>query len=381
MENIQQDISPDDIIKKISDDVNAIRDSGIIATHEVKNIKYQHLSSVIDGFIIKVNKVYSESPSIIKRVEVDNKHTRIVISQGLTIISSKAKNGKSQLAYIFAATALGGSLSDLLVADLSNSQNEVTLVDTEQSNYEAWEGIKKIHHLLIDKVAIDKLCFLALRTLTFDERLQLVEEYIYKNPNIGLLIIDGIRDFICDPNSMEEANMIVSRLLKWATELHIAIVVVIHQNKGDNNIRGFLGTELNNKASVHLSVECDEGTFKVFPVVTRNRPFTPFVFKLDENGMPFIVEGFVPDNTQGDLKPDTISDATHHEVLLEIFKFSTVLPGWSDLLRLLRDTFSKRNIKLGEVKIRSFIAYYLDKKWLVKEPVAGRSYGGYRYAP
>ncbi|MCU9931164.1 mobilization protein, partial [Escherichia coli] len=50
------------------------------------------------------------------------------------------------------------------------------------------------------------------------------------------------------------ATMIVSKLMKWSEEKNILIVTVLHQNKGDNNARGHIGTELNNKAETVLSV-------------------------------------------------------------------------------------------------------------------------------
>ena len=76
---------------------------------------------------------------------------------------------------------------------------------------------------------------------------------------------------------------------------------------------------------------------------------------------------------------ESITDEMHLEALAKIFKDVTVLPGWGDFMKLLKKALSERSISAGDVKLRSFISLYLQKGWLVKEPVEGRSYGGYRY--
>lgn len=69
------------------------------------------------------------------------------------------------------------------------------------------------------------------------------------------MIIDGIRDFVYDINSPSEATKIITMLMQWTDERQIHIHAILHQNKGDENTRGHIGTELNNKAETVLLVE------------------------------------------------------------------------------------------------------------------------------
>ena len=46
--------------------------------------------------------------------------------------------------------------------------------------------------------------------------------------------------------------------MQWTDDRQIHIHTILHQNKGDENARGHIGTELNNKAETVLLVEKDK---------------------------------------------------------------------------------------------------------------------------
>ena len=61
-----------------------------------------------------------------------------------------------------------------------------------------------------------------------------------------------------DINSPREATLIVNYLMNWTEEFNLHLHTVIHQNKGDENARGHIGTEINNKSETVLRVEKDK---------------------------------------------------------------------------------------------------------------------------
>ena len=103
----------------------------------------------------------------------------------------------------------------------------------------------------------EDLEFLVLRKYTPEERIAIVREAIYRTENVGLVIIDGIRDMVYDINSSGESTRVISLLMTWTGERNIHIHTILHQNKGDENARGHIGTELSNKAETVLQVEKD----------------------------------------------------------------------------------------------------------------------------
>ena len=50
----------------------------------------------------------------------------------------------------------------------------------------------------------------------------------YNTPDIGLVIIDGIRDMVYDINSPGESTRIISRLMQWTDDRQIHILSLIH---------------------------------------------------------------------------------------------------------------------------------------------------------
>ena len=64
---------------------------------------------------------------------------------------------------------------------------------------------------------------------------------------------------VYDINSPGESTRIISKLMQWTDDRQIHIHTILHQNKGDENARGHIGTELNNKAETVLLVEKDKG--------------------------------------------------------------------------------------------------------------------------
>ena len=87
------------------------------------------------------------------------------------------------------------------------------------------------------------------RTLYYEDRLRLFETAVRRfRPD--LVLLDGVRDLLADINDGVKAQEITERLMKLAQECACCLVCVLHQNKGseDRNLRGWIGTELMNKA-------------------------------------------------------------------------------------------------------------------------------------
>ena len=141
----------------------------------------------------------------------------------------------------------------------------------------------------------ENLEFLVLRKYTPEERIAIVREAIYRTENVGLVIIDGIRDMVYDINSPGESTKVISLLMTWTGERNIHIHTILHQNKGDENARGHIGTELSNKAETVLQVEKDSKNPDISTVKTahiRAVDFEPFAFRINEEALPELLEDY-----------------------------------------------------------------------------------------
>ena len=106
-----------------------------------------------------------------------------------------------------------------------------------------------------------------------------------------LVIVDGIRDLVNDINDGVLAQEVMEELLHLATQQNCCIVCVLHQNKGseDHNLRGWIGTELMNKAFEVYACEklMPQRVFKLEQTLTRKYDIEQTLyFEVDEQGLP-----------------------------------------------------------------------------------------------
>ena len=122
------------------------------------------------------------------------------------------------------------------------------------------------------------------------DRLPLLETAVrYYHPD--LVVLDGVRDLVSDINDGVVAQNVVERLMHLASECHCCIVCVLHQNKSieDRNLRGWIGTELKNKAfEVYECYKSSERIFSWSQTDTRKYDIPePLNFAVNDEGLPY----------------------------------------------------------------------------------------------
>ncbi len=61
-----------------------------------------------------------------------------------------------------------------------------------------------------------------------DKRKQIIDYMLANMEDIGLVIIDGIRDLMYDINSPSESSELINLLMKWSSEYNLHIHTVLH---------------------------------------------------------------------------------------------------------------------------------------------------------
>ena len=244
---------------------------------------------------LSLSKSYEKAPEILKV------HGSVIGTLGNFSASiGKAKSKKTFNVSAIVAAALKNGTVLRYVAELPEDKRKILYVDTEQSPYHCLKVMKRILRMagLPDDKDNEHLEFLALRKYTPEQRIRIVEQAIYNTPDIALVIIDGIRDMVYDINSPGESTRIISKLMQWTDDRQIHIHTILHQNKGDENARGHIGTELNNKAETVLLVEKDKNNGDISNVSAmhiRAMDFEPFAFRINDNALPELMEGYKPE--------------------------------------------------------------------------------------
>ena len=295
----------------------------------------------------------------------------------------KAKSKKTFNVSAIVAAALKNGTVLLYSAELPKDKRKILYVDTEQSPYhclKVMERILRMAGLPTDRDS-EYLEFLALRKYTPKERIAAVEQAIYNTPELGLVVIDGIRDMVYDINSPGESTRIISKLMQWTDDRQIHIHTILHQNKGDENARGHIGTELNNKAETVLLVEKDKGDADISRVSAmhiRAMDFEPFAFRINDRALPELVENYTPQERKTGRPQQEPFDAyrhiteQQHRIALEAAFALKSEYGYKELEDALINAYASVGVRLNHHKAVSLIITLRNKRMIVQEN--GRKY-------
>ncbi len=198
-------------------------------------------------------------------------------------------------------------------------------------------------------------------------------------PDVGLLIIDGIRDLMYDINSPERIDRPNQPLDALVKRYNLHIHTVLHLNKGDDNTRGHIGTELNNKAETVLQITKstqDGNISEVKAMHIRDREFDPFAFRINDNALPEVMDGYVFQQPKQDRNfPLTELTEQQHREALENGFGKQVVQGYSNVIAALKQGYASIGYERGRNVHVSLNKFLVNKRMIVKE---GK---GYRYNP
>lgn len=226
-----------------------------------------------------------KSSEYLLRIGNTNKFSKGNISGWIGLAKSK----KSFALTMFTAALCGGL--NLYNKFNANAAYKVLYIDTEQSPDDVQRITRRVKKLVGSE---DNLFMYGLRPLAPSSRIDAIDLLLLEHkPDV--LVIDGVRDLLMDINNAVECTEVMTKLMKWSFDYDIHIATVLHQNKGDGNSRGHIGTELNNKSQAILRVQKDTTDVNVSTieeVFGRGKGFEKFAFEITDEGLPQVIDDF-----------------------------------------------------------------------------------------
>jgi len=209
-----------------------------------------------------------------------------------SFIQAPPKHKKTFLVSLLSAAYLGGD-SKRFVGKIKGHRDSKCLYhfDTEQGRFHAQRTFRRV----LDMCKLEQQCFntYGLRSLMYDERLDLIEHVLKYSNDVGVLVIDGVADLVSDVNNIEESNKVVGKIMKWTEEYQCHIITVIHTNHNSNKPTGHLGSALEKKAETQIQLEKDESDDSIIKVkckASRSKSFDDFSFFVNDYGYPEVTE-------------------------------------------------------------------------------------------
>ena len=326
------------------------------------------LSDILTASQIKATDTYETPPQIIW---IDN--STIATLGNFSASTGKAKAKKTFNVSAIVAASLAGRQVLNYRAHLPEGKRRILYVDTEQSRFHCHNVLERILRLagLPTTTDNENLDFICLREYTPAVRIGVIDYALRQNKGYGLVIIDGIRDLMLDINSTSESVEVINKMMEWSSKYDLHIHCVLHLNKGDNNVRGHIGTEMNNKAETVLVITkstTNPDISEVKAMHIREKEFKPFAFTVNEEGLPEIVE-HTPEKEEGDKQPSrfTYQDLTseqHNEALTAAFKEKPI-KGFDRMVEELTQAYADIGFKRGRSVIIKMLKYLINEQKLI----------------
>lgn len=208
----------------------------------------------------------------------------------MSAIVAPKKTKKTFFKTALASCYIGGNSNQYFpeIESKGKDQNLYVLdFDTEQGDYYAPLAFKRVAKMV--GYQYERYLPFSIKKLSKKNRLEFVDKVIEKyKGQIGMTFIDGIKDFVVDPNSQTESDNVIEFVEKWtSTGLHLC--VVIHKTYEKDKAFGSIGTKIQDKLETSIFLQSTRGEkeddtnqpIKVFQRDARGAAFNSFYFDLD----------------------------------------------------------------------------------------------------
>lgn len=331
-----------------------------------------------------------EKPEIVFGVADERNGDVWVGSKGNISLLKGPQKSRKTFATSAICAAVTGNVKSITFRSYLPGPARVLYVDTEQGKYDCKKVLRRM--MEVSGLELDHfkkyMTFLTLRPFSPSTRREVIKYALSQiGDKLSLLVIDGIRDLVTDINDSTESTGIVTDLMAWSADYNIHILNVLHENKSNQNARGHLGTELQNKCEAVFRVsklDQDDNYSIIQSESMRGMSFDPIVFEIVENkneiGIPTLAEDVeveTKDNKSGKSKNDTsglildsIPQATHIECIRACYvneqgMFDTIDPlSAREFNRRIKKAFGDKDIKVSDHKARDLAEYYLNQRIL-----------------
>ena len=258
----------------------------------VKEKDFSWLRKTIKDREIRFENKIKSNPICIDLIE-GVKHIRLCSYGNLSLIMGDQKTRKTFFLIMLIAAAVKGTIHNL---SGRNEGKGVVLVDTEQAEHDVYKTLSRIVRLCGMDKQPDNLKVISISALDANEQMDVIEQYLEDNKNVGFLGIDGLLDLVDDFNDIRESKECFLRMKTWLKKYDIHISVIMHIGLfNERTALGHIGKFIQRKAESVIEIKIPEYNDDISEIKARfmrgTQKFKPFILGIDEDGLPYIDTG------------------------------------------------------------------------------------------
>ena len=298
-----------------------------------------------------------EEPEEALIITVD--HKKVCSLGGLVVLTGKPKARKTTFLHSFIGSALIKSPIFSIYTDLPDNKNKVVLIDTEQSNYDLYRSMSRLSYSInipINNLPDKNFTLYSTRSLDTKATVDLIDQILKNNSDIGLLCIDSLLDLVTDINDVVEAKNIINKIKNWLDTYKIGIITVIHQSKSTNFSLGHLGSFASRFCQSELSIEKNSDLSSTLQAT---------YLRSDENFNPVNIFYSEPERIYKQVlhsKTQIITEMDHRSVVDKLFNARAIYT-YKDLLSDLKQVYPDQSAYWVQ---NNLVPYLYEHKFIIK---------------
>ena len=230
-------------------------------------------------------------------------------------ISGLPKARKTVFAHAMIASAISGSTCLGLSMNLPENKRDVVLLDCEQSENSLWNAMQRAKQMGKWERFPENMRVWYLRKCSPAENMEILEKECARSKT-GLIIIDGLLNFIIDFNNVEESHILVKKLMNLVDTYNVMIVNILHISKSTNFTVGHLGS---------LCDRYTQSTLEVVKLENGDSELKAKYMRDDENFEPVTIywnhniENYSVSPSGSYFEDDNLEDVNHGTYIDRIF--------------------------------------------------------------
>ena len=173
-------------------------------------------------------------------------------------LSGLPKAGKSTFVAAIVASAFVPYDIFTMKIHLPKDRKKICYFDTESSDYDFYRQINKIKNFA--EIAALPNYFNAYQVREDGSGIirKMIEEYLSKNEDCSVIIIDGLLDLLVNYNDERESSLLTKWLKKITKVYNVLLITVLHQSKSNLSTTGHIGSASDRFAQSTLDIVKDK---------------------------------------------------------------------------------------------------------------------------
>lgn len=280
--------------------------------------------------------------------------------QNYCVIAGMPKTCKSTILSALISTAITPADCFGMKLTLPDNRKKLAYFDTESSDTDFYRQVQRIKDFAGRDHIPERLQLYQVREDSPGRIRKMVEYLLSTDPEISVLIIDGLLDLCINYNDERETRLLTNWIKRITKQYNILLITVLHLGKKDGETLGHLGSNSDRWAQSTLTItrNKEQKTYTLEPKFLRSADdFLPITL-MNFNGQWMQTETEKDPEPIRQKRPEDLTPMEHNNLIYQVIKRPM---QYKDLIEEIQATTAK-----GTNYAKGIVKMWIEKNWIHK---------------